>query len=155
MCKGFFFQKTPYIKARLIIPKTLADIREGDVFFLIDTGAVKTALSFIDVIRLNLVDMLREAEVVEIEGVGGLTKVLTLKRPILLRFEDESYDFNRRSIHIEPLEELWVLPESTTSVLGRDILNRFEITYKVNEGEIMMKRDDFAEGFHLCYSEKV
>jgi len=155
MCKGFFSGETPLTKAKLII-STPNGIKERDITFLIDTGAAKTALGIVDVIRLNLgVDLLRELRKIEIEGVSGRTNILTLKKPFLLRFEDESTVLNRRSIHFELLDELWILPKSTVSVLGRDILNRFEITYKANEDKIIMRRDDFAEGCHICYSERI
>jgi len=154
MCRGFFSDGKPIVPARLII-LTSQGIKEGNVTFLIDTGSDNTALSLIDIIRLNLVELFIAAHKTKIEGAGGETEIFALKRPFFIRFDDYSPIFNRISHHFELLEELWILPNISISVLGRDILNRFKITYKANEGEIIMRRNDFSEGFYCCYSEEI
>ena len=53
---------------------------------------------------------------------------------------------------IEHLGEIALIPKLPTSILGRDILDRFDIEISRVSEEINLKRNDFGEGGHVCFS---
>lgn len=127
-----------------------------EIPFLIDTGADTTCISGIDAAKAyllpeNLDDKGVDYEEITVQGVDETT-AFQVNEPVMLAFEDHSEKLDQWSLHVELMDGIEILPKSPMSLLGRDILNRFDISYSTRDGEIEMQRRDFVEGVYLCMS---
>ncbi len=134
--RGWFDEeKTPYITGFIEIP--FLNIRKTRIDFLLDTGADCTILGAKDAFDLEipLKDLehhkFKNAVLKKMIGIGFGGKFtfyrLTCER-IKISFNTANNDeiiIPINSIHILPMKYLKLLPES---VIGRDILNIFEIS---------------------------
>ena len=105
--------------------------------FLIDTGADRTCVSRHTASKVGISpsDYTRQ---VTINGVTGSGKAGVVKDvDVALRDASSSSPDVR---HIEPLDEIFVY--GNDNLLGRDILDRFEINFSASNHEITMHRDD-------------
>lgn len=145
-------QTRPIISANVIVPEVSVG---HEITFLIDTGADTTCLSGIDAVEAGLTPTNLGDEMFDSRRVDGVTKTeaLVLRETTLLGFEDYSEQRDRWSLHIELLDEIEVLPKCPRSLLGRDVLNRFDIEYSPADGNVEMERDSFAAGGYMCLSE--
>jgi len=150
MCRGYFLNDKPTISA-LVRSKRFPKI--NPVRFLIDTGADNTALSLIDILRLGVMNVSEISDnTIDVAGISGRTTAYIIEDDVELIFVDYSNRYSRFSVHIEILPKIYVIPTLPISILGRDFLNRFEISYNKLSNEIILKRNDFAEGLHYCFS---
>lgn len=113
----------PFIRGRLFIPRLDLD---SEIDFLLDTGADATCLHPGDLRRIGIEsDFVPVGNVIEPSGIGGRGRYF--EETAVLFFEDSStvrlYAVN---LYVaEPNENMEHLP----SVLGRDIINRWSMTY--------------------------
>ena len=113
----------PFIRGRLFIPRLNVD---SEIDFLLDTGADATCLHPVDLERIGIeADFVPAGSVIEPSGIGGRGRYF--EETAVLFFEDETalrlYAIN---LYVaEPDEDLEHLP----SVLGRDVINRWSMTY--------------------------
>lgn len=140
----------PEITATAVVPAAPAG---HEVTFLVDTGADSTCLSGIDAVRSGLTpDGLGDELTFDEQDVQGVTEAtaLILDEPVVLGFEEYSEEQQRWSLHLEILDGVTILPESPRSLLGRDVLDRFETTFDAGSQTVEMERRNFAEGSYVC-----
>lgn len=155
MCRGRFNgpNEQPRITASVLDP----GFRVGqELSFIFDTGADSTTLSGVDAAKMGLLpddldELDMEYEEIAISGVSDTTGY-TIREPFLLATEEHSEELDRYSLHIELLQELTVVPTLSDSLLGRDIIHRFDVSYNVENGEVVMDRRSFGEGMYACLS---
>lgn len=156
MCRGEFGGKEdrPITTASLINTSHQIGI---ELPFLIDTGADKTCLSGLDAVRAGIPDLMDADELdyqeIPVEGVDT-AKGYRLQEPFMLAFQEYSDTHEIWTLHLEFANELIVLPKSKQSLLGRDILDRFDISYSQTKGEVVMDRNDYSAGMYICISEE-
>jgi len=161
MCKGVFFDGSPYIFATVLFPAHYRKAKEFPPFltFLIDTGADTTMINSIDAERLGITyrasvpffgkHPLEEAMVVR--GVGGKIKTYIVKdvRLILKTSRNKHVEF-----HTEYLDHIYI-PEGGVieipNLLGRDILNLFNISYNNTEEFIDLTRVPISGSGYAVY----
>ena len=156
MCRGiFFFKGTPYIFVNVLFP---AHYRIGKEFpppltFLMDTGADTTMINSIDAEKLGIeyqvstdeVDVpffggqpLEEAK--KAIGVGGKIRTYSVKNVMLILRTNTNKHIE---YHTEYLDNIWI-PEGRAieipSLLGRDIINRFSVSYNSNDETLDLSR---------------
>lgn len=155
MCKGIFFDGTPYIFASVLFPAHYRNKKEfpPPLTFLMDTGADTTMINSIDAEKLGIIykvsvdgidtpffggQPLEEAK--KVIGVGGEIRTYIVRdvRLILRTVINSHVEY-----HTEFLDSFWI-PEGGAieipSLLGRDIINRFEIEYNKNEEILKLSR---------------
>lgn len=150
MCKGYFRRNRPSVDVFLFSPNfTKPDIVE----FLVDTGADGSAITLADAYKLGLdvINIITPDRRRTSEGVGGSTEVYPIEY-IGLVFLDYSSETDKISFHIEHLGEIALIPKLPTSILGRDILDRFDIEISRVSEAINLRRNDFGVGGHVCFS---
>jgi len=122
----------PYIEGRLILPNL--NIR-GDISFLVDTGSDETRLHPIDGIRLNI-DYGQLSGDAESIGTSGLSHDFI--EPAIVVFSEPKrflYVYNI-TLRIAPYDiEILDLP----SLLGRNILDRWRMTYNPPKKSLLFK----------------
>lgn len=134
MLKGRFGDTTgsPYIEGRLLIPRFNI---KGDMSFLVDTGADDTVLMQTDGDRLGLDYSLLE-NVTQASGLGGTANLY--QEPAYLLFIEpgkKAYVYGLNIQVLEPDPAYDTLP----SVLGRDILNRWRMSYNATTKRLFFK----------------
>ncbi len=113
----------PFIRGRLFISRLDVD---SEIYFLLDTGADVTCIHPGDLKQIGIeADFLPIGSVIEPSGIGGRGRYF--EETAVIFFEDETalrlYAIN---LYIaEPNEDMEHLP----SVLGRDIINQWSMTY--------------------------
>lgn len=134
MLKGRFGDTTgaPYIECRLIFPRLKVD---GYVSFLVDTGADNTVLLQTDGARLGLdYSKLRNAS--QAIGVGGAATIY--EEAAILVFSEPRTKVHVYSLNIQVLEPN-PANDTTPSLLGRDILNRWRMSYNATSKRLFFK----------------
>ena len=115
----------PFVKARVTIPRLGV---QGEVDFLVDTGADRTCVNHRDVAHMRLFpEILRGNEATYAEGVGGWARYF--REDARLEFLDTDdgrpYEHTFRLL----IADLSDAPLPTPSLLGRDILNLHRMVY--------------------------
>lgn len=153
MCKGYFEDTRPKINSFLFIPHS--EIR-GQVKFLLDTGADITSITINDAQALGIdtEKITNSSGNIKIDGAGGATEAHVLENTIGFVFYDFYPQIKKTSYHIEYLRRILLVPRLFTSLLGRDLLSRFDIEISTVPERINLKRNDFAGECHICYSVK-
>lgn len=134
MLKGRFGDTTgaPYIEGRLLIPRLKID---GYVSFLVDTGSDSTVLMQTDGARLGLNYSKLKNKTLAI-GVGGEANIY--REPANLVFSEPG-----TRIHLYVLDLQVLEPKSanktTPSLLGRDILNRWRMSYNATNKRLFFE----------------
>ena len=126
MCLGYFKGGRPKVDAILYSQNFK---RPKSINFLVDTGADITTITLADALKLEI-DVHRVIAPNrrrDVEGVGGTTDVYPIEGTIGLTFLDYSSETDKISFHIEFLERINLVPKLSMSILGRDILDRFDI----------------------------
>ena len=111
----------PYVAARVNIPVIGA---WAHVLFLIDTGADKSLLSASDARRIGI-DYGALGSRSDIIGVGGKLEAYSVQTTIAFADSEAQVHFYRLTLDVACDSEQYELP----SLLGRDILNRWCMTY--------------------------
>ena len=114
----------PYIEARLEIPR-LGIVT--DMSFMLDTGADETTLFPDDGERLGVPYAVLNRREIDAVGVGGTAE--TYEELAFVDFSDGEraiYSYEISLTLLEPHEDLDGIP----SLIGRDILNRWDVSYR-------------------------
>jgi predicted aspartyl protease len=118
---GWFSAGRPFVDARIVMRRLGI---EGTVSFFVDTGADRTILQPLDARDLHL-DITRLTGAARMFGLGGI--VTNFVEPASLVFEtNETIYAYRLDLVIARPADGPQLP----SLLGRDILNRWHMTYR-------------------------
>lgn len=122
----------PYIEGRLIFPNL--KIR-SDISFCVDTGADRSVLLPNDGMRMGI-DYMKLTGDAESVGVGGICH--NYIEPVLVVFSEPRRFLYVYSIDLEitnPDPEIMDLP----SLLGRDVLNRWRMTYDPTKNSLTFR----------------
>jgi len=139
----------PVITASVLLPEF--EIGQ-EISFLIDTGADGTSLSGLDAVQAGLTpEHLGQSEFDEV-NISGVTDTTgwQLTHPTMLAFEAYSETHDRYSLHIETLPEISILPKCRQSLLGRDFLDRFDVSFNAPAETVTLNRHDYAGGPYTC-----
>lgn len=153
MCFGRYDPETnkPLMAGTVMVPRV--DIGQ-QIEFIIDTGADGTVIGGPDAIHMGLTpsEVGDDVDFVEDEsiGIGGKTKTLTVEEPLMLAFEEYSEKLDKYSLHIEFTSKIEIVPACSMSLLGRDILDRFDVEFRQSQGEVELVRHNYGEGAYLC-----
>lgn len=139
--RGHFIGDTPYFAVRLQSPHF-----QALVWLLADTGASNTALLDRDIRLIKIPFTALEPLAMPMVGIGGSVRSF-LVRNVNFTFASDEGDFTlqqdlyliRHNLDQLPPEEasrILRLP----SVLGRDILNRFHLSYDYRTGIVQLER---------------
>lgn len=134
MLKGRFGNTSgrPYLEGRLYVKRL--NIR-ADVSFLVDTGSDVTCLHPIDGIRVNL-DYSQLTGDSESIGTSGLSHSFVESAFVVFSEPKHFLYVYRINLHIAPVDpEIMTLP----SILGRDILDRWRMTYSPQKNNLVFK----------------
>lgn len=134
MLRGRFGNTTgrPYLEGRLSRPRLRI---VGDVSFLVDTGADRSAVMPIDGIRLGI-DYARLAGGMAATGIGGSARLFSERAEI--GFLDGTTTIHVYQIVIGiagPTRNSTNIP----SLLGRDVLDRWRMSYNPSKGTLTFK----------------
>lgn len=112
----------PYMEVRLALPRLKIS---GDISLLFDTGADSSLLMPIDSGRLGI-DFSDLTETTESRGIGGLNKQFL--EPAILAFTDPGVCLH---VYFLSLRKAAQTPDiaDIPSILGRDIIDRWAISY--------------------------
>ena len=104
----------------------------GNVSFIFDTGADTSLLMPLDAQRMGIDYSMLDNEVSAL-GIGGASE--NFVEPAYLAFvDDEALYGYEIELHIcKPADELMSVP----SLLGRDIINRWRVTYDKSASELL------------------
>ena len=114
---------------------------EGYIFFVLDTGADVTCLSFLDARKLGIDTRYLDTDE-DIIGIGGKCCAYKLY-DIELGLYDRHIAVRQAQYHIERISVINVLDETSPklpSLLGNDILKRFDIITDRKNGIAELKR---------------
>lgn len=160
MCKGVFFDGSPYVFATVLFPAHYRKAKESPPFltFLIDTGADITMINSIDAERLGITYQgsvpffgRQPLEEAMMSGVGGKLKTYILKDVMLILKTSLN---NHVEYHTEYLDYICI-PEGGViempNLLGRDILNLFNISYDNTKDFIDLSRVPISGSGYAVY----
>jgi len=108
---------------------------------IINTGCGRTILSYDKAVLAGL--DFKHLRVDEAEGIGGCTKIYELKGNIRIGLLDEEVGGKTRKVHVESLGGVYFFgkeQECNPSLLGWDVLSRFELSFNVMHNDISFKR---------------
>lgn len=159
MCTGSYSG----LHGRPVIEATVLRLPESDAFstsFLIDTGADSTVISGIDAVQSGFISEISssdsdiadffpdDADIDEIstEGVGGNATAYRINESIMLGFIERSDGPEPDNLHVEVLGQIHVVPSVSRSLLGRDVLDRFDITLSAVDNQVLLERNSFGDG---------
>jgi predicted aspartyl protease len=144
MCKGTFRYIKPTIEAFLNSPFIEKPAR---VYFLIDTGSDKVALSEEDAQRMGI--KYKELEKTQSFGISGNPTPTYLLPEVDIIFTDFSNIHNSIHLHTETLDNISIIEGLKINLLGMELLKRFNIVIDYTEQKIELLRSEFGEGSHL------
>ncbi len=121
--RGARGREVPSVRARIILPSLGV---EGDVTFLLDTGADVTLIMPKDAHRLGIAHASLETSGGLVRGVGGASRLYRAEASLVFSDHTNSYVYQTELAIVEPSEHAEALP----SLLGRDILNRWLLRYE-------------------------
>lgn len=149
MCRARFSDATgrPVITASIVFPELEVGYETN---LVVDTGADKTCVTELDSILGTFHPMFLPDDVTVYQttstGVGGESTNYIIDTEVLLSFEEYDEDRDRFSLHIEHLPSIQISTGSPMNLLGRDVINRFNMEYDPVEGAIELDRDNFGGG---------
>lgn len=125
MIKGRYGDTTgsPFLEGRVFIPSLNLD---GNVSFLVDTGADNTVLSFMDAIKLG-VDFTKLTDRSVSYGIGGRSEDFLVPARVLFLERDKAIYEYRITLAI-PVPIYDPDLESIPSLLGRDVISRWSVS---------------------------
>lgn len=134
MLRGRFGDTTgrPYLEGRLILPRLNV---QGDISFLVDTGADRTVLMPVDAVRLGIdYRQLRGSHVTV--GLGGMAHMFVEADAAVFLEGAATLHLYFVDIAIPSFTpEIADLP----SLLGRDVLDRWRMHYNPTAGTLSFK----------------
>ena len=136
MCMGHFQGEIPVIPSFLV----LKGMKPVPVMFLVDTGCTRTILSHPAAESAGI--SLKGLKCADIGGIGGNTKVYELSGDIMVGLLDEEKGGSKK-VHMEPLRYLYIFGkenERNPSLLGWDLLSRFDASFNMQHNDINLKR---------------
>ena len=120
----------PYVGARLLLPRFNVT---ANLSFLVDTGADRSMLMPVDIIRMGIDRGILEKQI-DVGGVGGST--VGFREKAVLAFAGQRH----RSSIFYSIEILIAQDDRnlmrTPSLLGRDVLDRWKISYDPHNNEL-------------------
>lgn len=134
MIRGRFGDTTgrPYIEGRLIVPRL--NLR-SDVSFIVDTGADNSLLMPLDGMRMGI-DYAGLSGDAESVGIGGISR--NFVEPAIIVFSEPRHNLFVYMIQLQicsPFPDILNIP----SLLGRDILDRWRMTYNPSKRYLAFK----------------
>lgn len=122
--------------------------------FIIDSGADRTVLSGGAAIQSGFAsaattddgdDIMRFPPGSNVEqhptsGVGGESMMYTVQNPVEIGFVEPGAPADSDTLRLETLSCLQVAPNTTHNLLGRDILDRFDVTFSYADQEVEFQR---------------
>ena len=125
---------------------------EDNVAFIVDTGAQVTCISGLDADRLHIESRYLEPAQ-DVIGVGGTCSAFKLS-DIEIGLIDK-IESDRITFHIEKLDYVYVLGDlKMMSLLGTDLLRKFDLVTKRSTSSAELKRISSAPGeFHIVSRE--
>jgi hypothetical protein len=139
--QGRFIGDAPYFSAHI-----LSSHLEGLVWFLADTGASRTTLLDRDALLLGLPTEMLEPASLPIVGIGGSVRSFLEPNTEITFASDEGGFVLRQDLWIVQHDLKQLPPDEVgrilrlPSVLGRDIINRFNLTYDYQKGIAQLRR---------------
>lgn len=121
--RGTRGREVPVVRARILVPEQEV---EGDITFLLDTGADVSLIMPKDAHRLGISHEALEPTGGLVRGVGGSSRLYRAEASLMFLDRDNSYVYQTELAIVEPSEHAEALP----SLLGRDILNRWLLRYE-------------------------
>ena len=126
MIVGWFgFDGSPFVSVRVTIPRLGA---QREVDFLVDTGSDITCVNHRDAVNMGLFpEVLRADDMSSATGIGGST--MYFREDAHIAFLDTvggQIHEHALSLRIADLSDA---PMAIPSLLGRDILNRYNMVY--------------------------
>lgn len=140
--RGFFKDNMGFVRAHL--NSTLADIDEN-IAFLVDTGASKTVLIDKDALLLNIeYDQLRRFDR-SLSGIGGSVETYIIDDTVLcfksdqgkVEFKSPVFVVRHDLEKLSREEQIKIL--SIPSIMGRDIIRKFELVYTIEKEELILQ----------------
>lgn len=134
MLEGRFGDTTgrPYIEGRLILP---GQGLNSDISFLVDTGADRSILMPADALRMGL-DYSKLTRRTESVGIGGTARTYIEEAALVYSEPGRFLYLYFVDLRIAaPSPEIMDLP----SLLGRDVLDRWRMTYDPQRGELRFR----------------
>ncbi len=138
--RGRFIGDAPYFAVRL-----RSEYFQGIVWFLADTGAARTVLLDRDGRLLGVPKAALEPASLPIVGIGGSVRSFLLRDVELTFASDEGDVVMHQDIWLVQ-HDLEALPSDEVSrilrlpsVLGRDIMNRFEFAFDYRTGSVRLQ----------------
>jgi hypothetical protein len=134
--EGFTHQEHPFVKAGFLCRGL--KLPSIDIKFLIDTGATCTTILEDDAKRLNPDFEKLEKAKYPSQILGGKMYPYVLPESLLIFETTEKYKKGQRKFHVEPLDEVEIIrpkgdsDEPDFSILGTDIIRRFDFSWKRN-----------------------
>ena len=122
----------PYLEGRLILPRLNV---QGDISFIVDTGADNTVLMPLDAIRLG-VDYSKLSGGKPTVGVGGYAQMFQESGAVI--FLEGSNKLHMYFIEVSIASYTPEIAE-IPSLLGRDVLDRWRIHYNPASGTLSCK----------------
>ena len=119
----------PFLEAQITFARPSA---AGEVLFLVDTGSDRTLMHPYDAARLSLTGTL-EGDPVAIGGTGG--RATYVRIAALVSFAGEAGPTYSYELDL-PVAVRSPAPTGLPSLLGRDILDRWRMTYSPSEGRL-------------------
>lgn len=144
MCEGYFRHTRPTIEAFL----TSSHIKKpARVYFLIDSGSDKVALSEEDAQRMEI--NIQDLTTTKSFGISGQPITTYILPEIGLTFTDFSDSHNTLHLHTEYLDSIVIIEGLTVNLLGMDLLRRFNSIIDYTEQKVELLRSEFGEGAHI------
>lgn len=122
----------PYLEGRLFLPRLKV---QGDISFLVDTGADSTVLMPLDATKLGL-DYSKLTGSVQTIGVGGLAQMF--REPGAVMFLEGTRKLHLYMVDVDiasPTPDIADVP----SLLGRNILDHWRMHYNPSTGSLTFK----------------
>ncbi len=121
----------PFFSAHVHIPRLAA---RGTIQFLFDTGADRTTIAPIDARRLGInYEKLENRQISW--GIGGECTYFTEPMQVFFLEDDTVHEYEFPIDVLKPAKDTDRLP----SLLGRDIIDHWHVTYKPSANELTAK----------------
>ena len=133
----------PYLEGRLILPRIGI---AGNISFLVDTGADASMIMPLDGKRLGIDYSQLQGDAVSF-GLGG--EIHSFLEDAILVFTEPGSALYLYNIEIDIPPPDPALPDDLPSLLGRDILDRWRMTYSPSRKNLTFKVFEADDIIHL------